>query len=73
MFAGSVGRTDLPNPGGDFTVLSNSIKTKLWPLEPDTVVHPGHGPMTTIGFEKLTNPFVGDSSEENHRFIGKYL
>ena len=73
LFAGSVGRTDLPNSGGDFTVLSNSIKTKLWPLEPDTVVHPGHGPMTTIGIEKLTNPFVGDSSGDSHRFIGKYL
>lgn len=73
LFAGSVGRTDLPNTGGDFTVLSNSIKTKLWPLDPETIVHPGHGPMTTIGIEKLTNPFVGDSSEENNRFIGKYL
>ena len=73
LFAGSVGRTDLPNTGGDFTVLSNSIKTKLWPLEPDTVVHPGHGPMTTIGIEKLTNPFVGDASEERNRFFGKYL
>ena len=73
LFAGSVGRTDLPNTGGDFTVLSNSIKTKLWPLEPETVVHPGHGPLTTIGIEKQTNPFVGDSSGENNSFIGKYL
>ena len=58
LFAGSVGRTDLENTGGDFNVLSNSIRTKLWPLDPTTIVHPGHGPLTTIGHEKATNPFV---------------
>lgn len=73
LFAGSVGRTDLPNTGGDFEVLSHSIKTKLWPLEPDTVVHPGHGPLTSIGVEKLTNPYVGQSSQSNDGFIGKYM
>tara|TARA_B100000767_G_scaffold149758_1_gene141066 strand:+ start:504 stop:1271 length:768 start_codon:yes stop_codon:yes gene_type:complete len=73
LFAGSVGRTDLPNTGGDFEVLSNSIKTKLWPLNPDTIVHPGHGPLTSIGIEKLTNPYVGQSSQDNDGFIGKYM
>ena len=68
LFAGSVGRTDLPNTGGDFSVLSNSIITKLWPLDEDTVVHPGHGPTTTIGVEKTTNPYVGSNSPA----FGKY-
>ena len=73
LFAGSVGRTDLENTGGDFNVLSNSIRTKLWPLEPETIVHPGHGPLTTIGHEKSTNPFVGDSAGESGTFtFGKY-
>tara|TARA_B100000941_G_scaffold290891_1_gene275626 strand:- start:2882 stop:3637 length:756 start_codon:yes stop_codon:yes gene_type:complete len=62
LFAGSVGRTDLPNSGGDFDVLFNSVVTKLWPLDADTVVYPGHGPMTTIGVERTTNPFVGINS-----------
>ena len=62
LFAGSVGRTDLANSGGDFDVLSNSIRTKLWPLDPETIAHTGHGPMTTIGHEKATNPFVGDNA-----------
>jgi hydroxyacylglutathione hydrolase len=73
LFAGSVGRTDLENTGGDFNVLSNSIKSKLWPLDSDTIVHPGHGPLTTIGIERRTNPFVGESSKGNDGFIGKYL
>ena len=68
LFAGSVGRTDLPNTGGDFEVLSNSIISKLWILESDTIVHPGHGPLTTIGHEKETNPFVGGNSPA----FGKY-
>ena len=68
LFAGSVGRTDLPNTGGDFNVLSNSIISKLWPLDDDTVVHPGHGPKTTIGIEKSTNPYVGSSNPA----FGKY-
>ena len=68
LFAGSVGRTDLPNTGGDFNVLSNSITSKLWPLDKDTVVHPGHGPTTTIGIEKSTNPYVGSSNPA----FGKY-
>jgi glyoxylase-like metal-dependent hydrolase (beta-lactamase superfamily II) len=58
LFRGSVGRTDFP--GGSFEVLAKGIREKLWPLPDDTVVYPGHGPVTTIGFEKRTNPFVGE-------------
>lgn len=72
LFAGSVGRTDLPDTGGDFTVLARSIQTKLWPLAPDTVVYPGHGPLTTIGHEKATNPFVGDGAGSGVYSRGKY-
>ena len=58
LFEGSVGRTDLPDSGGDMDLLLRMIKERLWPLEEDTVVHPGHGPLTTIGHEKETNPYV---------------
>ena len=68
LFAGSVGRTDLPNSGGDINVLVNSVITKLWPLDDDTVVHPGHGPKTTIGVEKVSNPYVGSNSALFGRF-----
>jgi hydroxyacylglutathione hydrolase len=56
LFSGSIGRTDLP--GGDFNQLINSIKSKLFVLPENTVVYPGHGPQTTIGKEKRTNPFL---------------
>ena len=56
LFQGSVGRTDLP--GGDFQILDESIKTKLYTLPRDIIVHPGHGETTTIGDEMKTNPFV---------------
>lgn len=56
LFQGSVGRTDLP--GGDFTILEESIKTKLYTLPADTIVYSGHGESTTIGDEMKTNPFV---------------
>ncbi len=56
LFNGSIGRTDLP--GGNFDTLIHSIKTKLWPLDDDTIVYSGHGPTTTIGHEKATNPFL---------------
>lgn len=57
LFRGSVGRTDFP--GGSFPLLKAGILAKLWPLPDDTIVYPGHGPVTTIGHEKRTNPFVG--------------
>jgi hydroxyacylglutathione hydrolase len=56
LFNGSVGRTDLP--GGDFKTLFNSIQTQLFTLPDDTKVYSGHGPVTTIGMEKMNNPFV---------------
>ena len=56
LFAGSIGRTDLP--GGDHQTLIRSIKDKLLILPDATVAHPGHGPATTIGREKLYNPFL---------------
>ena len=56
LFAGSVGRTDLP--GGDGPTLVRSIHSKLLPLPDATVVIPGHGPNTTIGNERESNPFI---------------
>jgi glyoxylase-like metal-dependent hydrolase (beta-lactamase superfamily II) len=56
LFQNSIGRTDFPN--GDHEELISGIKEKLWPLPDETVVHPGHGPETNIGFEKATNPFL---------------
>ncbi|PZR29717.1 MAG: MBL fold hydrolase [Citrobacter freundii] len=56
LFNGSIGRTDLP--GGDFATLINSIQTKFFTLPDDTKVYSGHGPVTTIGLEKMNNPFV---------------
>ncbi len=56
LFRQSIGRTDLP--GGDFETLANSIRMKLYTLPDETLVYPGHGPHTTVGFEKLNNPFV---------------
>ena len=57
LFAGSVGRTDFHD--GSFEELRRSIHEKLFPLADETVVLPGHGPHTTIGYEKRSNPFVG--------------
>jgi len=56
LFAGSIGRTDLP--GGDYATLMVSIRTVLFAFGDDAVVHPGHGPDTTIGHERRTNPFL---------------
>jgi glyoxylase-like metal-dependent hydrolase (beta-lactamase superfamily II) len=56
LFNGSIGRTDLP--GGDYDTLVNSIQTKFFTLPDDTKVYSGHGPVTTVGFEKMNNPFV---------------
>ena len=57
LFAGSIGRTDLP--GGDLEALLTSIHERLFALPDDTVVYSGHGPATTIGEERRSNPFVG--------------
>lgn len=58
LFAGSVGRTDLP--GGDWDALLASIRTLRDAYPPDTVVYPGHGPTTTLGAELARNPFLGE-------------
>jgi len=57
LFAGSIGRTDFP--GGDYQTLINSITQRLWPMGDDVVFIPGHGPESTFGDERATNPFVG--------------
>ncbi|RNL64060.1 MBL fold metallo-hydrolase [Zhongshania marina] len=59
LFQGSIGRTDFPK--GDFDTLVNSIQTKLWPLGDDVTFIPGHGPTSTFGHERETNPFVADT------------
>lgn len=60
LFYNSIGRTDLP--GGNFDTLIDSIHKKLFTLPDDVTVYPGHGPETTIGFEKKTNPFCALTS-----------
>src|SRR5690625_1314620 len=59
LFAGSIGRTDLPR--GDHDTLIRSIRTRLWPLGDATQFVPGHGPTSTFGAERQSNPFVADS------------
>ena len=61
LFNQSIGRTDLP--GGDLDTLVRSITHRLFSLDDDTIVYPGHGPETSIGDEKLANPFVGQVSK----------
>ena len=56
LFNGSIGRTDLP--GGDYDTLINSIKTKLMVLQDRTIIYCGHGPPTSIGKERVSNPFL---------------
>lgn len=56
LFRDSIGRTDLP--GGDFATLITSIKEKLFRYDDNTTVYPGHGPETTVGYEKVNNPFL---------------
>jgi glyoxylase-like metal-dependent hydrolase (beta-lactamase superfamily II) len=65
LFAGSIGRTDLP--GGDHAAMLRSLAQKVLPLRDDTTVLPGHGPATTIGRERASNPFLqGLSSPARH-------
>lgn len=58
LFAGSIGRTDFP--GGDYATLIDSITRRLWPLGNEVTFVPGHGPTSTFGSERRTNPFVSD-------------
>jgi len=58
LFAGSIGRTDFPQ--GNFDQLIDSIRSKLWPLGDDTVFIPGHGPESSFGRERRSNPFMAD-------------
>ena len=59
LFAGSIGRTDLPR--SDFAALLESITGRLWPLGDDVTFVPGHGPTSTFGEQRRSNPFVGDA------------
>lgn len=58
LFAGSIGRTDFP--GGDHATLLRSITERLWPMGDDTIFIPGHGPESSLGEERRSNPFVAD-------------
>jgi glyoxylase-like metal-dependent hydrolase (beta-lactamase superfamily II) len=60
LFQGSIGRTDFPR--GDHAALIRSVTERLWPMGDDTAFVPGHGPMSTFGHERRTNPFVGDAA-----------
>jgi glyoxylase-like metal-dependent hydrolase (beta-lactamase superfamily II) len=60
LFQDGIGRTDFPGSNGP--LLLRGIREKVFKLAADTVVHPGHGPTTTVGREKRTNPFVGDAA-----------
>ncbi|WP_327580734.1 MBL fold metallo-hydrolase [Nonomuraea sp. NBC_00507] len=60
LFAGSIGRSDLP--GGDYPTILRSLAAKCLPLPDDTVVLPGHGPQTTIGRERATNPYLKEAA-----------
>jgi glyoxylase-like metal-dependent hydrolase (beta-lactamase superfamily II) len=66
LFAGSIGRTDLP--GGSTEQLLDSLTNKILPLGDDVVVYSGHGPETTIGRERLTNPFLKDAYRTERYF-----
>ncbi|HEY0639159.1 MAG TPA: MBL fold metallo-hydrolase [Pseudonocardiaceae bacterium] len=68
LFAGSIGRTDLP--GGDPAKIMESLRTKVMTLPDDTFVLPGHGPATTIGRERVGNPFLQDGFGDLPRRAG---
>jgi glyoxylase-like metal-dependent hydrolase (beta-lactamase superfamily II) len=61
LFAGSIGRTDLP--GGDTAAMLASLRDRILPLADETVVLPGHGPTTTIGRERRSNPYLLDVAD----------
>jgi len=65
LFKGSIGRTDFPH--GNYNDLIEAISTKLWPLGEDVSFVPGHGPMSTFGYERKTNPFVSDLALESNQ------
>ena len=60
LFKGSIGRTDLA--GGDYGTLIRSIRERLFPLGDDVTFIPGHGPVSTFGYERLTNPYTADKA-----------
>jgi glyoxylase-like metal-dependent hydrolase (beta-lactamase superfamily II) len=64
LFQGSIGRTDLP--GGDIDAMWASLRDKVLPLADETVVLPGHGPSTTIGRERLSNPYLAEAPRATH-------
>jgi glyoxylase-like metal-dependent hydrolase (beta-lactamase superfamily II) len=68
LFAGSVGRTDLP--GGDWPTLVDSIRFLAGALSPDTTVHPGHGPATTLGAELAQNAFLAELRTRSREAAG---
>ena len=68
LFAGSVGRTDLP--GGDWPTMLASLRDRVLPLADSTVVLPGHGPQTTIGRERASNPFLRELVDRSARAAG---
>lgn len=65
LFAGSIGRTDLP--GGDYPTILRSLAQVCLPLPDETTVLPGHGPQTTIGGERATNPFLAEADTDRAR------
>ena len=69
LFKGSIGRTDFPR--GNHQDLLDAITSKLWPLGDDVQFVPGHGPMSTFGAERRSNPFVGDLAIEAMNIQGK--
>lgn len=64
LFKGSIGRTDFER--GDHPSLIRSIRERLWPLGDDVTFVPGHGPLSTFGFERRSNPFVGDDADPDY-------
>ena len=68
LFAGSIGRTDLP--GGSMDEMVASLRDKVLPLDDDIVVLPGHGPATTIGRERRTNPYLLEVATPGHQMRG---